>query len=253
MIGRLPRILAPLALAPLLALTACGSGSTAPAKPGPNVGTALNGKVPASVRNLPFVDPSGHTHRLSDFAGKVVVLNDSMTLCQESCPMDTATLVDTARKVDAAGEGKKVVFLTVTVDPVRDTRAQMAAYRKQYAGPANWLVLTGTPAHVHALWKYLGVWTHKVPSDKPAPRNWRTGKPLTYDIQHSDETFFFDRHGHERFVLEGMPHVTRQGDVPAKIRRFLSDNGRKNLARAGDWSVPQALQVTGWLLGHRIR
>lgn len=251
--ARFRRLLAPLALTPLVAVAACGSsGPTPPAKPGPNVGTSLDGKVPAAIRTMPLVDASGHVRHLSDFAGKVVVLNPSLTLCQESCPMDTASLVETARRVDAAGLGKRAVFLTVTVDPRRDTPAQLAAYRKLYAGPSNWLTLTGTPSHLRTLWKYFGVWVHKVrTTEKPLPRNWRTGKPLTYDVQHSDEMFFFDGRGHQRFVISGMPHVG-SGALPERLRRFLNDQGRKNLAQAGDWRVPQALQVTGWLLGHKI-
>lgn len=169
--------------------------------------------------------------------------------------MDTAALVHTARDVDASGHRKDVEFLSITVDPKRDTVAQMAAYRKQYGGPANWLALTGTPANIDRLWKYLGVYRKKVPVDKPAPRNWRTGKPLTYDLQHSDETFFLDGHTHERFILEGMPHVPGKAQIPDRIYKFLSAEGRKNLRAPGgmEWTEPQAVHAVSWLLDSPIK
>jgi hypothetical protein len=52
----------------------------------------------------------------------------------------------------APGLGNRVVFLSITVDPGRDTRAQLAAYRNLYApAPADWL----TPTAVMA-WVYRG-------------------------------------------------------------------------------------------------
>lgn len=68
-------------------------------------------------------------------------------------------------------------------------------------------MLTGSPANVNALWTFFGVWRKKTsdPVGASAPKDWRTGAPLTYDVAHSDEVFFLDKRGHERFVLEGPP------------------------------------------------
>lgn len=238
-----------LALLPLALLVLAGCGSV-PA-PAQGLGTAVDQVLPASITGARLTDSTGRTHTLASLKGKVIVLQDSMTLCQETCPMDTEALVDTARKADAAGLTSKVVFLTVTVDPQRDTVPQLAAYRKLYAGPSNWLTLTGSPSAINALWDKLGVFRKKVPSDTPAPHNWRTGAVLTYDIQHSDDLFFFDAKGHERFVVEGMPVATKAG-IPKKIYTFLSSEGRKNLHGSGDWTTQQALSVVAWLTDHKI-
>lgn len=239
----------------LLAVAGCGFGSSGSiAAPGIGVGTQLDGALPAGIANLPLVDSSGHIRHLADFTGKVVVVSDSMSLCQESCPLDTATVVRTARALDAAGLSDDVEFLTITVDPVRDTVPQLAAYRKLYDGPANWLTLTGRPTDVAALWKYFGVYTKKVPDDVPPPTNWRTGKPLTYDIEHSDEVFFLDARGHERFLLEGMPAVAGPSAIPSKLYKFLSKQGRGNVNHpaAADWTEPQAVGVLSWLLDRHV-
>lgn len=239
----------------LLGLAGCGFGGSDVAPPGRAVGTRLDGKIPAAILQLPLVDAHGRTRHLADFKDKVVVISDSMTLCQESCPLDTASIVHTAKAVHRAGLGDRVVFLSITVDPQRDTPAQLAAYRKLYDGPDDWLTLTGTPAHLQRLWKYLGVFIHRVKTDEqPPPRNWRTGKPLTYDVQHSDEVFFLDGRGHERFVLEGMPDLANRKEIPPKLYRFLTNAGRQNVAHPAmtAWTEPQALQVIGWLLDRKI-
>jgi cytochrome oxidase Cu insertion factor (SCO1/SenC/PrrC family) len=81
----------------------------------------------------------------------------AMTLCQETCPLDTANLVGAARAVTAAGLGDRVAFATITIDPHRDTPARLAAYRDQFApAPADWRLLTGSPDTLAALWKDLG-------------------------------------------------------------------------------------------------
>jgi len=235
-----------------LALSGCASAASSPqvAPPPRSVGMRLNFPLAKGLDSLPLVDSTGHTHRLSDFEGKVLVISDSMTLCQESCPLDTSSLVMTARAVDRSGKASDVEFLTITVDPRRDTTRRLAAYRKMFRpAPSNWLTLTGTPQHLATLWKSLGVYVHRVPSDTPAPRDWMTGKPLTYDVQHSDEVFFLDTSGRERFLLDGIPYVGKASSVPSRLYRFMSEKGRRNVhrGRGSDWTPAQAERVVDWL------
>jgi protein SCO1/2 len=178
-----------------------------------------------------------------------------MTLCQETCPLDTANIVETARTVQKAGLGDKVEFLSISVDPARDTPAQLAAYRRLFTPPpANWNALTGTQADLDKLWKYLGVYHKKVPSEKPLPANWRTGQPLTYDIEHSDLVYFIDSSSRERFLLDSPGHVPTDVHLPPTMNSFLDADGHHRLAHpdASYWTVPQALQTLSWLTGHQI-
>lgn len=242
-------------LAALVGLSACGSGPAGPAAPGASVGSRLDSPIPASILHLPLTDSTGKATSLASFHDKIVVINDVTTLCQETCPMDTENLVDTARAVDRAGLGDRFEFLSVTVDPQRDTAAQLAAYRQLYSpAPANWKALTGSAADLATLWKYLGVYYERVPEDSPPATNWRTGEKLTYDVNHADEVFFLDTAGHERFVIDGPGHVASGTALPAPMSSFLSDEGRQNLDHPkGDaWTVPQALKVLGWLSGRPI-
>lgn len=244
------------ALATLLLAAGCGSSAPPVAAPSQDVGTRLDAAVPSDILRLPLVDQDGHRTDLAAFRGKVLVISDTMTLCQETCPLDTADLVQTARVVDGAHQGSGVEFLTISIDPERDTPAQLAAYRRQYAPtPSNWQALTGSPADIAALWKYFGVYTKKVPEGSPPARNWRTGQPLTYDLDHTDGVFFLDARGHERFLLDGAGYVAPGTPLPPAMRAYLDADGRKNLKNPDPgttWTVPQALQVVSWLVQHPI-
>lgn len=222
------------------------------AEPGADVGTATDHALPVRILDLPFTNSTGATVHLRDFTGKILAISDVMTLCQETCPLDTATFVQTTRDEDAAGHRDGEVFVSITVDPARDTTAQLAAYRQLFTKPPlNWLTLTGPASSVDALWSFLGVWRHKVPDPATAPaHNWRTGKALTYDIEHSDEVFFLDRRGHERFVLEGPPYAPRSS-IPATLYGFMDAQGHQNVTSPPStaWTETQARQVLTWLRG----
>ncbi|WP_186525900.1 SCO family protein [Leekyejoonella antrihumi] len=233
----------------LVVLAGCGGGAShAVSTPGASIGTSTDQALPKAILDLPFTDSTGKTVHLSDYAGKTIVISDTMTLCQETCPLDTATVVQTARDEDKAGM-KNVVYLSITVDPTRDTTPQIAAYRKLYSpAPSNWLMLTGSTSNVNTLWMFFGVWRQKTTDSGTAPKNWRTGKPLTYDISHSDEVFFLDQHGHERFILEGPP-VTKESEIPKTVYTFMSASGHKNVLKPATtaWTESQAREVLRWV------
>lgn len=244
------------ALAALLlcgALTACGSSSAPPA-PSPQLGNTMSGPVSKAILGLPLVDSTGHTRHLADFAGKVVVIDPILTLCQETCPLDTTAFTAVARSVAASSVASKVVFLTISVDPVRDTPVQLAAYRRLFGTVSpNWVLLTGQPAVIAQLWKYFGVWVQRVKEDQPPAHNWRTGQTLTYDINHSDDVIFIDGSGNERFIIQGPPDV-RGSQLPAALARFIDDQGFTNLKHPNSqaWTVDQALSVVSWLTGTTV-
>lgn len=243
------------AAAAVLGLVSCSSSDAPPSKPGADVGQTIDAATPNSVLTAPLTDESGNPQTLSGYRGKLLVLSDAMTLCQETCPIDTAGMVEVARQVDKAGFGNDVEFVSLTVDPVRDTPRRLRAYRAMFDPvPANWTLLTGKPATVDAIWKALGVYWKKVPEESPPARDWLTGKPLTYDIDHSDELFFFDTARHERFVLDGAPHVSDTAAVPPELMKFMDADGHQNLdhPEPNAWTPKQAVSVLSWLVGRTI-
>ncbi len=103
----LPIAVAGMAMTAVLA--GCGSAGSAPA-PAPHFrdgGSELDTPLSAAVENMKFTDESGRTVRLADYAGKTVVLGDILTLCQEHCPIDTASFVQLAAAVHPDSQGSR--------------------------------------------------------------------------------------------------------------------------------------------------
>jgi protein SCO1 len=249
-------VLALLALVAVLS-TGCGSGSgpsAAPPTPDPAIGSAFDMAVPDAVLTAPLRDADGRPTDLAAFRGKVLVLGDSLTLCQEVCPLLSANLTTLARGATERGTGNDVVFVQLTVDPERDTPSRLTAYRSLFApAPDNWRTLTGSADSIATIWKYFGVSYERAPEEKPPGVDWLTGKPLTYDVQHADIVLALDPRQHERFLINGNPAT--QGTLPPKpLQSFLSDEGRTNLASPDpqfSWTTGQLQSVVEWLLGRR--
>jgi protein SCO1 len=237
-----------------LAATGCGGGPGAPAPPSAYLGTALDRPVPHGVADLPLTTDAGKPTSLAALHGQVVVLADFLTLCQETCPLTTGNLLVMDRAVTAAGLGGRVRFVELTVDPNRDTPWRLRAYRRLVGAPANWLLLTGSPAVIGQVWRYFGVWYQQVAEDSPPGRDWLTGRPLTYDITHQDALIYLDEKGRERFLVVGSPDAAG-APVPPALRRFLSAQGRTDLNHpdASTWTAAEALTPIAWLTGQPIR
>lgn len=219
------------------------------------MGQRADATLPATISQTRLVTSTGKPFDLADLRGKVVVVSDMMTLCQETCPLDTANVVAAARAAEQDGDGQRVQFVSVTIDPGRDTVSRLAAYRDLYRpAPADWTVATGSKATLARFWHTLGVYIHRVRDTAPVPRDWLTHRPLTYDLTHSDEVFFLGTNGNERFLLEGAPHVARGAPIPDRIRSFMDAAGRRNITHPDRlaWTLPQELDVLSWLLNKRI-
>jgi protein SCO1 len=94
---------------------------------------------------------------LGALRGKVVAVTFIYTWCPDVCPMLTDKL---ARVQDALGPdfGSKVAFVSITVDPERDTPDVLKEYAAAFdANLAGWSFLTGTPAAVRDVAQGYGV------------------------------------------------------------------------------------------------
>src|SRR5499427_11064445 len=72
--------------------------------------------------NLPVVTQDGKTLRFYDdvLKGKIVVVNFMYTSCPDICGLTTARLLQAEEKLHAV-VGKELFFVSLTVDPERDT------------------------------------------------------------------------------------------------------------------------------------
>jgi len=206
------------------------------------------------VADLPLTSDTGQVTSLAAWHGQVVVLTDFLTLCQETCPLTTGNLLMMDRAVTAAGLGRRVHFVELTVDPSRDTPSRLRAYRKVIGAPANWSLLTGSPAVIGQIWRYFGVRYQRVAEGRPPGTDWLTGRTLGYDIDHEDALVYLDARGRERFLVVGNPNARAAPIAPA-LRRFLSAQGRVDLSHpdASTWTAAEALSPIAWLTGEMIR
>ena len=94
---------------------------------------------------------------LQSLRGKVVAVSFIYTWCPDVCPMLTDKL---ARVQDELGAdfGPNVAFVSITVDPKRDTREVLCDYAAAFdANLAGWSFLTGDLASVREVARRYGV------------------------------------------------------------------------------------------------
>ncbi|MBO0843820.1 MAG: SCO family protein [Nocardioides sp.] len=236
------------------ATAGCGAASghedaaATPAAPG--FGTVLDAPVPQTILDAPLVDQNGHHVTLGQWRGKIIVLSDVMTLCQETCPLVTASMLAAARQVDRTRVGKDVEFVSLTIDPQRDDLRHLRAYRHQFGALANWTALRGSPTVVNSLWSRLGVWRHQIRLHPPYPTDWLTGRPLTTDIAHTDELVFINGAQHYRYEMEG-PGSVKPQRIPQRIFHFMDGLGHRNAQApdSGAWTPAQVTKALDWMLG----
>ncbi len=250
------------ALFPLLA--GCSSGVGPPPA---SLGLVQDRAVPASVAGIPLYGPSGRRTDLAGLKGKVALIAPFMTLCTEMCPITTGELGKVVAALRTAGLEGKVAVIEISIDPGRDTPERLSAYAKM-AG-ATWPLLTTTPpsstppsplpsapssalANLASIARFFG-WLHQtVPEGSPPATDWWTGKPLTYDVDHSDGFVLLDRSGRVRF--ETVAPATTGGVLKGPLRSILDSQGLHNLASPAStaWTVADALDAIGWLRGSAI-
>jgi protein SCO1/2 len=111
-----------------------------------------------NLLNIPLTTHEGRSVRFYDdlVKGRVVAINFMFTTCGDSCPIATANLVQVQRALgDRAG--RDVTFLSISLDPDRDTPEVLRTYARAFGVGPGWSFLTGKRADVERLRRALGV------------------------------------------------------------------------------------------------
>jgi protein SCO1/2 len=222
-------------------LASCSSSTGAPSA---SVGATSHRRLPAAVRGLSLTNQQGRSVDLRSWPGKTVLLVPFLTLCSDVCPMTTGNLLQVQRSLRADKASSKVEIVELSVDPGRDTPARLAAYAKLTG--TDWQLVTETPAELQAIARFFGIWYQNVPEDDPPDIDWWTGRPLTYDVDHSDGFFVIDPSGIERFVTDAAPDF--HGQLDPTLEKFLSALGEQHLKHPPNpnYSPADILQALGW-------
>jgi protein SCO1 len=108
--------------------------------------------------NVPLTTQDGTTVHLYDdlLKGKTVVVSLFYSECQDSCPLETARLVQVQHML-GDHVGKDVFFYSISIDPEHDTPAVLKAYAEKFHVGPGWLFLTGKKADIDLVGRKLGL------------------------------------------------------------------------------------------------
>jgi protein SCO1 len=103
----------------------------------------------------------GERVMLADYGGKVVAVAFIFTTCPAVCPMLTASMAAVQEKL-GADFGTRIAFVSITVDPERDTPEALKDYAEMFGADLNgWAFLTGDPATVADIGRRYGIFAAK--------------------------------------------------------------------------------------------
>jgi len=98
---------------------------------------------------------------LGDLRGKVVAITFIYATCTDTCPLLTDKMVGMQKRL-GRDFGPKVRFVSITVDPERDTPAILGQYARNHGvDPAGWAFLTGTQAEIRDVERRYGIYAKK--------------------------------------------------------------------------------------------
>jgi protein SCO1 len=145
-----------LALPTVLAI-ASSPGSAIAHPPAKDARLAKIGPAP----EFALTTQDGSRLSLHDLRGKVVVVTFVYASCDDTCPLLTAKMAALQNKL-GGDFGARVFFVSVTVDPERDTPEVLRRYAETHGTkPAGWAFLTGTPAEIREVARRYGVYYKK--------------------------------------------------------------------------------------------
>lgn len=107
--------------------------------------------------NAVVEDHRGRKHRFFDdlIRDRIVVVNFIYLSCNDLCPLSTSRLAEVQ---DRLGDvvGSKVQFLTITMNPEKDSSAELRAYAEAFSADDGWLFVTGNTAQIKKIRYQLG-------------------------------------------------------------------------------------------------
>jgi protein SCO1/2 len=155
------------------------------------------------VRSFAFLDQEGRTVTNKDVEGKIYVVEYFFTTCKGICPKMNENMSEVYQ---AFRGNNKVMILSHTVDPKKDTVGAMKAHSLRFeADPAQWLFLTGDKKELYDMARYSYLVT--AAEDMPDTVD------IESDFIHTDRFVLVDGGGRIRGQYEG----TNKGSVEQMI------------------------------------
>ena len=153
------------------------------------------------VPDMTLVNEAGKSVPLATMKGHVTVYDFIFTSCTGTCPIMTNNMRVLTRRVD---KDASVRFVSISVDPTRDTPGVLAEYAKRMRNDPRWTFLTGSRADIVR----LSVQGFKLAAGDPAPG----GEPLL----HSSKFAVADKNG----VIRGYYNAA-DGRAPEEVATVI--------------------------------
>ena len=166
----------------------------------PTALASLMGLSPLPAKAAPgftLTDQNGQSLPLSQFRGKVVVLQFMDPHCVDICPIVSQEFTDAYHDLGpAAGQ---VVFAAVNVNRYHEGVADMLAYSREHQliTIPDWHFFTGPTAALQAVWRGYGIAVQA-----PSP---------SADVVHTSAVYFISPAGTERYLASPMADHTSNG------------------------------------------
>jgi protein SCO1/2 len=115
----------------------------------------------APAPEFALTSQDGAEVKLADFRGKVLAVTFIFTLCTDTCPVLTPMMSFVQDRL-GTDFGEKIAFVSITVDPERDTPEVLKEYGQAFgANFAGWFFLTGSPSTILDVARRYGVFAAK--------------------------------------------------------------------------------------------
>jgi protein SCO1/2 len=151
-----------------------------------------------------LTDSTGKPFSSAELNGKPAAVFFGFTHCPDVCPTTLARLTKLRRELGKGDDALSIVF--ISVDPERDTPAEVDTYMKLYDTPV--IGLTGTPAQIEQVKKQFGIYSRKV--EQPGGG---------YSVDHTATVILLDRNG--QFTATLSPEERDQVALD-KLRRITA-------------------------------
>jgi protein SCO1/2 len=156
-----------------------------------------------------LTDQRGRPFDLAELEGKAVLVSFIFTTCNGTCPATTRELVRVQGALKQAELwGRRVEFVSITLDPAHDTPEALARYAELFGCDQDaWHFLTGGPDAVARVWKSWDMWARR--------------DPATGALDHPSRVFLLDPRGHRREIYN-LQFLTPEA-VLEDVRGLLSE------------------------------
>ena len=107
---------------------------------------------PRPALSFDLVNQHGNSVSLESFGDNPVLITFLYTQCTKACPLITGKLQQLNRILDNTGIHLEIV--AISVDPKRDSIAEVYDYSQKWNMEDDWHYLVGTPEQLSPIWEY---------------------------------------------------------------------------------------------------